>query len=147
MKYHNHLSPSHPGSYWSDCRLTARYCSLIGQYLDTPTSCPLIGCWAAHSHRLRLTDRLAFSGDKMSPGSVSAWPLLSVLLEDDQQPNEEMMRCCNCSLHHHHQFQFTAMFGVKYSVSELWARFSAINVNLMEDFPLFIRNWRIFNLW
>lgn len=68
-------------------------------------------------------------------------PLLSVLLGVDQWPNEEMMRSCNCSklpqvrpvsyfLPRQRQFQFTAMFGVNYNVSELRAHFSAITVNL-----------------
>ena len=78
MKYHNHLS----------LHLTP---APIGQAVDTPVSCPLIGCWAAHSHRPAEADRLAFRWDKM-PGR-----LLSVLLGADQWPNEEMMRSCNCS--------------------------------------------------
>ena len=52
------------------------------------------------------------------------------------------MRSCNCSklpqsspvsyfLPRERQFQFTAMFGVNYSVSGLTAHFSVITVNLM----------------
>ena len=127
------VSPSHPGSYWSS---VASLPDTVLWLVNTSTHQLPVLSLAAGLRTLTGRDwQVGLQWRQDEPQCQPCWPLCSVAY------NEEMMRSCNCSklpqsrpgpyfLPTQRQFQFTAMFGVNYNVSELWAHFSAITVNL-----------------
>ena len=142
MKYHNHLSlhliPAHIGRVSPHCQILFSDWS-IPRHTSFLSSHWLLGCALSPAETSGGTRWVPQSDSQVLPGRLlseaAQW------LSGSVAHNEEMMRSCNCSklpqsrpgpyfLPTQRQFQFTAMFGVNYNVSELWAHFTAITVNL-----------------